>query len=333
MCLSSGRMIRWFVFLGMTASIGLMGCRSRSDDGNRTVVRIGYQKTGTLNLVRMRGGLTADLAKLGVRVEWVGFPAGPQLLEALNAASVDFGHTGDTPPVLAQAAGVPFVYVAHEPSRPHAEAILVPAGSAMHSVAELKGKRVALNKGSNVHYLLVRALGKAGVRYDQVQTVFLPPSDARAAFSGGSVDAWAAWDPYFADAETGAGARVLADGEGLVSNREFHLASRELVRDRPDVVRAIVDAVNRDGRWAAANLDEVVRLFGAELGLEAETLRRTLTRKAFGVSLMDDGVIAEQQHLADAFAEIGLIPGKVVVRDAVASIGPAAAGKQGHPEL
>jgi sulfonate transport system substrate-binding protein len=330
MCRSNGKIARWLAFSGLVAAVGLSGCRVRESSSDRTVVRIGYQKTGTLNLVRIRGELTADLAKLGVRVEWVGFPAGPQLLEALNAEGIDFGHTGDAPPVLAQAAGVPFAYVAHEPSRPHAEAILVPAGSPLRSVADLKGKRVALNKGSNVHYLLVRALEKAGLRYDQVRTVFLPPSDARAAFSGGSVDAWVAWDPYFAEAEASAGARVLADGEGLVANREFHLASRSLARDRPDVVRAIVEAVGREGRRAAANREEVARLLAAELGLEAETLRRTVGRKSFGVSPMDVAVVAEQQDLADAFAALGLIPGKMVVRDAVVDIGPAAGGERGH---
>ena len=98
----------------------------------------------------------------------------------------------------------------------------MPAGSPMQSVAELRGKRVALNKGSNVHYLLVRALEKAGVPYDQVRTD-LPAAVRRPrGVFGGSVDAWVAWDPYFAEAlETGDGARVLADGEGLVANREF----------------------------------------------------------------------------------------------------------------
>ena len=130
---SNGKIARWLAFSALVAAVGLSGCRVREDSSDRTVVRIGYQKTGTLNLVRLRGELTADLAKLGVRVEWVGFPAGPQLLEALNAEGIDFGHTGDAPPVLAQAAGVPFAYVAHEPSRPHSEAILVPAGSPLRS--------------------------------------------------------------------------------------------------------------------------------------------------------------------------------------------------------
>ena len=173
------------------------GC-SKHTDHPQDVVRIGYQKTGTLNLVRLRGTLAPDLALLGACAEWIGFPAGPQLLEALNAGAIDFGHTGDAPPILAQSAGAPLVYVAHEPSRSHSEAIIVPAGSPLRTIADLKSKRVALNKGSNVHYLLVRALESAGIAYDQVNTVFLSPSDARAAFEGGSVDAWAVWDPYLA---------------------------------------------------------------------------------------------------------------------------------------
>ncbi|MDR3639377.1 MAG: sulfonate ABC transporter substrate-binding protein [Isosphaeraceae bacterium] len=312
--------------LGLAAVLDLVGCGTNGGDRAGGVVRIGYQKAGTLNLLRLRGRLTPVVAKLGVVVEWVGFPAGPQLLEALNVGSIDYGHTGDAPPILAQAAGVPFVYVGYEPSRPHAEAILVPAGSPLRSVADLKGRRVALNKGSNVQYLLVRALEQAGVPYDQVRAVFLPPSDARAAFEGGSVDAWAAWDPYLAEAEIGAGARVLTDGEGLVANREFHLASRALVQDRPDVVRAILDAVGQEGAWAQANADEVAHLLGAEIGLGAETMQRVIGRKSYAVAPMDETVVAEQQRVADTFAALGLIPAKIVVRDAVPASPPVVAG-------
>jgi sulfonate transport system substrate-binding protein len=292
------------------------GCSKRTDHP-QDVVRIGYQKTGTLNLVRLRGTLAPDLALLGARAEWIGFPAGPQLLEALNAGAIDFGHTGDAPPILAQSAGVPFVYVAHEPSRSHSEAIIVPAGSPLRTIADLKSKRVALNKGSNVHYLLVRALESAGIRYDQMHTVFLSPSDARAAFEGGSVDAWAVWDPYLAEAEMNAAARVLADGTGLVANREFHLASRLLALERPQVVRAIFAALDREGRWAVDHRDEVATILAAELGLEETVLQRVIGRKEYGVAAMSDEVLAEQQRVADVFLELGLIPRPIVVRSAV----------------
>jgi sulfonate transport system substrate-binding protein len=292
------------------------GC-SKNGDHPQDVVRIGYQKTGTLNLVRLRGTLAPDLAHLGARAEWIGFPAGPQLMEALNAGAIDFGHTGDAPPILAQSAGVPFVYVAHEPSRSHSEAIIVPAGSPLRTIADLKGKRVALNKGSNVHYLLVRALESAGIAYDQVNTVFLAPSDARAAFEGGSIDAWAVWDPYLAEAEVNAGARVLADGTGLVANREFHLAARRLAVERPEVVRAIFAGLDREGRWAIDHRDEVVKVLAAELGLEQTILQRAIARKAYGVTAMSDDVLDEQQRVADVFLALTLIPKPIVVREAI----------------
>jgi sulfonate transport system substrate-binding protein len=293
-----------------------VGC-SGTGAVERDVIRIGYQKTGTLNLLRLRGTLGPDLARLGVRAEWIGFPAGPQLLEALNAGAIDFGHTGDTPPILAQAAGVPFVYVGHEPSRPRSEAVIVPAKSPIQTVMDLKGKRVALNKGSNVHYLLVRALEKAGVPYDQVQTVFLSPSDARAAFEGGSVDAWVVWDPYLADAEIHAGARVLTDGTRMVANREFHLASRRLAREHPEVLRVIVAALGREGRWAIDHRDLVVAILADELGLERTVVERAIDRKSYGIAAMSDDVLAEQQQVADAFHSLGLIPNPIVVREAV----------------
>ena len=185
------------------------------------VVRIGYQKYGTFLLLKARGLLEKNLAPTGFRVEWTEFPGGPQLLEALNVGALDFGITGEAPPIFAQAAGAPLVYVANEPAAPLSEAILVPKDSPIHSVAELKGRKVALNKGSNVHYLLVKALEKAGLRYSEITPVFLRPSDARAAFEHGDVDAWAIWDPFQASAEVAIQARTLASGEGVAANRQF----------------------------------------------------------------------------------------------------------------
>jgi sulfonate transport system substrate-binding protein len=292
------------------------GC-SKTSDRAEAVVRIGYQKTGTLNLIRLRGTLSADLARLGVQVEWIGFPAGPQLLEALNAGAIDFGHAGDAPPILAQAAGVPFVYVANEPPRPLGEAIIVKAGSPLRTVADLKGKRVALNKGSNVHYLLVRAFESAGIPYDQVHTIFLSPSDARAAFEGGSVDAWAVWDPYLAEAEVSIGARLLTNGTGLVTNRDFHLASRRFAGDHPEVVRVIFHALARECRWAVDHRDEVAKVLAAELGLEETVLKRVVGRREYGAAAISDDVLADQQRVADVFLGLGLIPDPIVVREAI----------------
>src|SRR5450830_20916 len=123
-------------------------------------VRIGYQKYGTLTLLKGRGTLEQRLASRNVTVKWTEFPAGPQLLEGLNVGAVDFGYVGEAPPIFAQAAGARFFYIGHDPIAPRAESLLVRKDSPIKSVTELKGKKVALNKGSNVHYLLVRLLEK-----------------------------------------------------------------------------------------------------------------------------------------------------------------------------
>ena len=178
---------------------------------------------------------------------WTEFPAGPQLLEAVNVGAIDFGNTGEAPPIFAQAAGAPLVYVAHEPPAPRGEAILVPKDSPIKTVADLKGKKVALNKGSNVHYLLVRALERAGLKYSDIEPVFLAPADARAAFERGSVHAWVIWDPFQAAAEAATGARTLADGTGIVANHQFYLAADKFVDASPRVLDALLGAVERSG--------------------------------------------------------------------------------------
>lgn len=187
-------------------------------------LRIGHQK-GLLSLLKGRGTLEKRLAPLGVTVKWTEFTAGPVQLEALNVGSIDFGDVGEAPPIFAQAAGAPLAYVGATVPRPASEAVLVPKGSAIKTVADLKGKKIALNKGSNVHYFLVKLLEKHGLTYADVNPVFLPPSDARAAFEKGSVDAWVIWDPFLAAAEKALDATVLADATGVVGNRAYYFSS------------------------------------------------------------------------------------------------------------
>ena len=134
----------------------------------------------------------------------------------MNVGAIDFGNTGETPPVFAQAAGAAIRYVAYEPPAPKGEAILVPKDSPLKSIADLKGKKIAVAKGSNAHYLLVKALEKAGVKYEDITPAYLAPADARAAFESGAVDAWSIWDPYLAAAQTTLGAKTLTDATDVV---------------------------------------------------------------------------------------------------------------------
>jgi sulfonate transport system substrate-binding protein len=284
---------------------------------NSHVLRIGYQKYGTLTLLKARGDLEKRLAPQGIEVKWTEFPAGPVLLEGLNVGSIDFGTVGEAPPIFAQAAGADLVYVANQPPAPTAEAIVVPKGSALKNVADLKGKRVALNKGSNVHYLLVKALEKAGLKYSDVQVVFLPPADARAAFERGSVDAWVIWDPFLAAAEKQLSARVLADGTGLVSNHQFYLASRGYADKHPQVIQAIVDELARLDAWADKNSAEVAKFLAPQIGLELSVADLAARRFAYGIRPISPQVAAEQQKIADVFHELKLIPKAVRISDAL----------------
>jgi sulfonate transport system substrate-binding protein len=285
------------------------------------VIRVGYQKYGTFLLLKARGLLERNLAPTGFRVEWTEFPGGPQLLEALNVGALDFGITGEAPPIFAQAAGAPLVYVANEPAAPLSEAVLVPKDSPIRSVAELRGKKIALNKGSNVHYLLVKTLEKAGLRYTDITPVFLKPSDARAAFEHGDVDAWAIWDPFQASAEVAIKARTLANGEGVVSNRQFYLGERKFVAANPEVVKIVLGSIKEIDAWAASNIDAAASELSPTVGIPVDVLKLALSRQAWGVRPITPEVLADQQKIADTFFSLGLIPTPIKVETAIRNSG------------
>lgn len=281
-------------------------------------LRIGFQKSASLlTLQKSQGTLEKRLAPLGVGVKWVEFPAGPQLLEGLNVGAVDVGFVGEAPPIFAQAAGARFVYIGNDPAGPEAEAIVVPKDSAIRSVADLKGRKVALNKGSNVHYLLVKALEKAGLKYGDIQPVFLPPADARAAFERGAVDAWAIWDPFLAAVEKHSGARILADGRGVVNNFAYYLAERDYAAKYPQVIQALFDDTVAQGQWLKANIKQAAAVIAPLQGLAPEVVERALQRYQFGVKPLSAEVAAEQQKIADLFHGLGLIPKPIRIVDAL----------------
>ncbi|WP_331375224.1 sulfonate ABC transporter substrate-binding protein [Sinorhizobium chiapasense] len=307
--------IRYLAKIALAGGIAL-GLATVADAEDK-IVRIGFQKYGTLILLKTKGLLEEKLEPQGYTVEWTEFPAGPQLLEALNVGSVDFGTTGEAPPIFAQAAGAPLVYVGYEPPAPEAEAIIVPKDSPLKGVADLKGKKVALNKGSNVHYLLVKALEKAGLSYSDIDVSFLPPADARAAFEKGAVDAWVIWEPFLAAAEAATGARQLANGTGVVDNHEFYLASRNFINAHPEVVDTIVASLGEVDTWINANRRDVAEQFSPALGLPKDVLEVAVERRQYGVKLITPEVVAAQQKIADVFHELGLIPSTIKIADAV----------------
>ena len=297
------------------ASVGILAVAQTKAE----TLRIGYQKSaGLFVLQKAKGTLEKRLAPLNFDVRWVEFPAGPQLLEGLNVGSIDVGFVGEAPPIFAQAAGANFVYIGNDPAAPEAEAIVVPKDSSLKTVADLKGKRVALNKGSNVHYLLVRALEKAGLKYADIQPVFLPPADARAAFEKGAVDAWVIWDPFLSAAEKQLGVRQLADGRGGVANNyQYYLSERLFAERHPAVIKAWFEDSVEQGRWIKSNVKQAAALIGPIQGLDADIVESSLRRYQFGVAPVTTAIAAEQQKIADVFFELKLIPRTVRIVDAL----------------
>lgn len=282
-------------------------------------LRIGFQK-GSFNLALLKSYGLLEQRLPGTRIQWTEFPAGPQLLEALALGSVEFGATGDAPPVFAQAAGKDVVYVGAEPPKPDSSAVLVKPDSPLKKLTDLKGRRLALQKGSSAHFLAVRAVQKAGLVWTDIQPVYLPPAEARAAFERGSVDAWAVWDPYYAAAEISGELRALATSRGLSSNNTFYLASRALSRDTA-LLRTVFQALTDTDARVQADRREAVQRYADFAGLPNATVQRMVERRgAAPVGPLTPELVKEQQQVADTFAELGLIPRPIQVADVVTQV-------------
>jgi sulfonate transport system substrate-binding protein len=159
----------------------------------------------------------------------------------------------------------------------------------------------------------VKALENAGVKYSEIQPVFLAPADALAAFTRGAVDAWVIWDPYEAAAEASTGARILSDGTGLVANHQFYFTSKAFLADDGKAVDVTLDALNETDEWTRNNIDEVAAQLSPSIGLPASVLAVSLKRESYGIRPINDEVIASQQRIADTFFALGLVPKAVTV--------------------
>jgi sulfonate transport system substrate-binding protein len=272
-------------------------------------VRIGFQKSGALLLVKAEGGLEKRLAPLGWTVAWSEFTTGAPLVDGLDGGNLDIGHVGDGAAVFAQVAGKRVEYIAGSDASPASVAIVTQAGSPLHAVADLRGRTLGVTKGTSAHYLAVKALAGAGLAPGDVTWAWLSPADARAAFEQGSIDGWAIWDPFFAAAEVQAHARVLHDGTGLTSFREYYLATPAFAAAHQDVIAAFIAELVSVRVIARQDPLAVAHLLAPLLKIDVAVLERSESRKLrYGASALSDAMITEQQAIADAFAADGLFP-------------------------
>lgn len=279
-------------------------------------MRIGFQRSSTLiTVLKSNGELEKALAPLGIRVTWHEFTSGLPLLEALNLGNVHFSaDVADTVPIFAQAAGAKLVYVAEEAPSPAAQAIVVPAGSPIAKLADLKGKRVAVTKGAGSHYLLLAALGNAGLSFRDISPAYLTPADGRAAFVSGSVQSWVTWDPFLSSALRQTGAKVLTDGMGIASYKRYYLASEDFAQRHGDALNVVYTKLREMGIWVKENPGEAAVLLAGLWGIDAPTVEQANRNRSYQVGAVTLDGLSEQQKIADAFLRDGVLPRAVETR-------------------
>lgn len=283
--------------------------------GSGTIRIVRSKQLTSLAVLEKTGSLAARLKTEGFDVQWLEFAAGPQQLEALNAGSLDVALTAESPPIFALAAGTPLVYLLTTAPSGKAVSLLVAKDSTAKSMADLKGKKVACQKASIGHYLLVRALEDVGLTAQDVEWVFLAPPDASAAFSQNKVDAWFIWEPFVARAlEKGVG-RVLLDGERLKDSGSFYTANRAFVQAHPQVIRAFIEELEKTEAWSRDHRHEMAELLSPAIQIEVPILERMHDEYTFDLFRMSDPVVANQQRIADMWFKLGSLPARVNVSD------------------
>ncbi|MBK5417531.1 ABC transporter substrate-binding protein [Pseudomonas sp. TH31] len=299
------------------AALLLSGCgdavepKAQSDLSSVTLI-LGDQAKGLRTVVEAANALEG----IPYKVQWANFQGAAPLFEALRAGAVDLGPAGDTPVLAAATGGTPLRIVAVRRSQSRGIAILVPADSPIHRVADLKGRNVVVSsaRGSISQYLLIRALANAGVDEKDVNVGFVLPTDALAAFNAGKIDAWATFGIYQAFAEQ-QGARVLISGEGINTGLTFITASDEVLTD-PLKRKALRDVLQRFAKafeWARQNPDEYARVFAKANDVSLEVSQRLRSWGDESLLPVEPRDVQALQQVDDLFVEKKIFPHRVDV--------------------
>ncbi|MGC4093123.1 MAG: aliphatic sulfonate ABC transporter substrate-binding protein [Polyangiaceae bacterium] len=292
----------------------LPGPLRRSSPPPPRALRIGYQKLGLLMLLARSGELDAALRSEGVSVEWKPYAGGIQMVAALKAGELDLAGLGNCPAVVAQAERVPIAYVAAEPAAPHAAALLVPSHSKVRAVSELRGRRIAVNRAAQAHYVLMLALEEAGLSERDVELSFETPERAWSAFRAGELDAWAIWDPYLSAARLELGARSLRDAGGT-PNSTYYVASRRFADESPEILHEAVRQLRATAAFAQRDGEGVARRLALELGFSEAALLASWQRELAALPV-DGHFLAAQQSVADTLHRLNFIAQPVSVAEA-----------------
>ncbi|MDQ8731545.1 ABC transporter substrate-binding protein [Bradyrhizobium sp. LHD-71] len=281
-------------------------------------LRVGDQK-GNARAVMEAAGVLSDLP---YKIEWKEFVAAAPLLEALGANAIEVGLVGDAPFTFAAAAKVPVKAIAAIRQTREGLAILVPKDSEIRSFADLKGKKIGTGRGSVGHQLLLAALEKHGMTAADVQLVFVLPSDAKVAYSSGSIDAWSTWEPYVSQEEVLFGARRIITGQGLTPGLSFLVARPEPIDQKRLLLEDFVRRLTLARAWAQSpvNVASYAETWGKLMGIPKEVPLQWFKRAKIAIAPVDESVITDEQSTIDLYSRAGLIKEKL---DAKAIVDPS----------
>jgi sulfonate transport system substrate-binding protein len=289
----------------LALALALTACQGKPTAPGPTVLKIASQKGGTRSLMLAAHAL--DGAPYSV--EWSEFPSAQTLIEALSAGAADAGAVGDAPFMFAYASGskIKAVLATRAASGGASTAVLVENNSPIRSPADLKGKRIATGRGSIGHYLLLRVLEKAGLSPRDVNVIYLNPGDAKAAFTAGSVDAWATWNPYVGLAVLHGHARVLADGRGLLTGVAFEAATDAAIAGKRAALDDFLTRLVKAQRWEADHKPEFAAVLAKETGLPVDVATYTVMMARGAPVAIDASVLDEEHATLDHFLKAGVI--------------------------
>jgi sulfonate transport system substrate-binding protein len=251
--------------------------------------------------------------KLPFHATWSDFTSGPPILLAMSSGSIDVGGVGNAPPVFAAAAGDKIAIVGALAANPLGSALLVPQGSSITSISQLRGKKIAVAQGSSGDYHLLTVLNKAGISVKDVTLVYLQPAEGLAALESGHVDAWDVWSPFVEEAEQLHGARALVTGVGYGSPYSFTVASRAALDD-PAKAAAIKDylaLLAQAHAWATTHLSEWAAVWAKATGLPTAVMSKAASDDYSQAVPITSAVVASEQQVSNAFTAAGLIPVQV----------------------
>ncbi len=299
---------------GSTASGGAASTGGAASAGttdvSRVTLHIGDQAGSGAQALLTAAGL---ISKLPFKATWSDFTSGPPMLQAMAGGAVDIGSVGNAPPVFAAAGGDDLAIVGAFQANPHGSALLVPKNSAIHTIAQLKGKRIAVAQGSSADYHLLTVLNKAGLSVHDVTLVYLQPADGLAALASGHVDAWDIWSPFVEQAEAADHARELVSGVGYGSPYSFTVASRGALADpaKAAAIRDYLKLLAQAHAWAATHEAAWAAVWAKATGLPSAVMTQAAKDDFATAVPITPAVISSEQSVSNAFTSAGLIPGHV----------------------